>query len=73
LQYRRTPLIQTLVNRVADWLGSSSKSVENSTKINLLRNYRLSIQVRCSVMASRTSNKAWSKDLDAGTYRNGFY
>jgi hypothetical protein len=35
---------------------------------NLLWNYRLSDQVQYSVMASRTSNQAWSKSLDAGTH-----
>ena len=36
-------------------------------KTNLPLNYRLSDQVQYSVMASGTSNQAWSKGLDAGT------
>ena len=36
-------------------------------KSNLPLNYRLSDQVQYSVMASGTSNQAWSKGLDAGT------
>ena len=64
--YSRTPVIRTLVTRIAkyaDRLGPSGKFVENSTK---LWNYQLWDQVRQSVTASRTSNKAWSKGLDAG-------
>ena len=34
----------------------------------LVWNYRFSDQVRYSVMAYRTSNQAWSKGLNAGTY-----
>jgi len=37
-------------------------------KTNLPWNYRLSDQVQYSVVASRTSNQAWKKDLDADTY-----
>ena len=37
---------------------------------NLSWKYLLSDEVQYSVMASRTSNKAWSKGLDLGTYRN---
>jgi hypothetical protein len=37
-------------------------------KTNLPRNNRLSDQVQHSVMACRTSNQAWSKGFDAGTY-----
>ena len=33
-------------------------------------NYRLSDQVQYSVMASRTSNQAWSKGSDADTHCN---
>jgi hypothetical protein len=37
-------------------------------KTTLPWNYRLSDQVQYSVMASETSNQAWSKGLDADTY-----
>ena len=50
-----------------DRLGLSSKSVQNSTKITCLDINRLSYQVQYSVMASRTSNQAWPKVLNAGT------
>jgi len=49
-----------------DRLGLSGKSVATSTKLTCL--CPLSDQVQYSVMASRTSNQAWSGSLDAGTY-----
>jgi len=39
-------------------------------KTNLSWNFRLSVQVQYSFIASRTSNHAWSKGLDACTYVN---
>jgi len=47
-----------------DRLGPSGKFVENSTKITCLE---ITDQVQYSVMASRTSNQAWSKGLYAST------
>ena len=41
------------------------KFVENSAKITCLK---ITDQVQYGVMASRTSNQAWSKGLDTGTY-----
>jgi hypothetical protein len=59
----KTPLNRMLVTRIANYPDKlSGKFVENS------RNYRLSDQVQYSVVASRTSNQAWWKSLDAGTY-----
>ena len=69
--YSRTPLIRTLVIRIAnnpDRLGSSSKFVENSTKLTCLEITGYRIKYNTVFMASRTSNQAWSKGLDAGTY-----
>jgi len=37
-------------------------------KTNLPWNYQLSDQLQYSLMASTTSNQAWSKGLDTGTY-----
>jgi len=48
-----------------DWLGSSGKFVENPAKIICLQ---IADRVQYSVMASKTSNQAWSESLDAGTY-----
>jgi phosphoribosyl-AMP cyclohydrolase len=48
-----------------DRLGFSGKFVEKFAKITCLQTTN---QVQYSVMASRTSNQAWSKGLDAGTY-----
>jgi hypothetical protein len=47
-----------------DRLGPSGKFIENSTKLAL--KLPLSDQMQNSVMASRTSNRAWSKGSDAG-------
>jgi phosphoribosyl-AMP cyclohydrolase len=47
-----------------DRLGSSGKFAKKSAKITCLQT---TDQVQYSVMASRTSNQAWSKGLDAGT------
>jgi len=44
-----------------DRLRSSGKFVENSIKLTCLEITRLSDQVHCSVMASRTLTQAWSK------------
>jgi len=48
-----------------DLLGLSGKSVDNSTKLEMT-GYR--IKYSTNVMVSRTSNQAWSKGSDAGTY-----
>jgi len=47
--------------------GLSGNFVQNCTKLTCLEitGYRIKYG---SVMASRTSNQAWSKGLDAGTY-----
>ena len=50
-----------------DRLGPSGEFVEKSKK-KVPGNYQLSDQIQCSVMASRTSDQACSKGLDAGTY-----
>jgi hypothetical protein len=51
-----------------DQLGPSDKFVKSSTKINLPLNYQLLDQARYSIISSRTSNQAWAKGLDRGTY-----
>jgi len=54
-----------------DQLGPPGKFVTNSTKLTCLEitSYRIKYStVQYSVMASRTTNQAWSKGLDAGTY-----
>jgi hypothetical protein len=51
-----------------DRLGPWGKSVEISKKLNCFLNYRLSDQVQYIVMVSRTTNQAWSKDLDVDMY-----
>ena len=51
-----------------DRLGLSGEFVENCKETNFFCNYLLSDKVRYSVMASKTSNLTWSKDLGAGTY-----
>jgi len=70
--YSNNSLIRKLVTRIANYpdrLGPSGKFIENfKKKLTCLGNYRLSDQVQQSVMASRTTNQAWSKSLDAGTY-----
>jgi len=70
-KYSGTPLIRELFIRITNYqdrLGLSGKFFENSKKLTRLEIYWLSDQVQYSVMASRTSNQAWSKGLDAGTY-----
>jgi hypothetical protein len=69
VQYSRTPLVRMLVIRIAnypDWLGPSSKFVENSKKVTCLEItvYRTK---HSSIIASRTY-ETWSKGLDAGAY-----
>ena len=68
MKYGRTPLIRTLVIRIADYtdrLGPLCKFVQNSTELIALK---LSDQVQNNVTASRTSNQAWSKSLDASLF-----
>jgi hypothetical protein len=65
-----TPLIRTPVIRIVnfpDRLDPSGKFFENSTKLTRLEinGYRIKYS---SDMASRTSNQAWSKGLDADTF-----
>ena len=67
IKYSKTPIIRNLVIRNSDYpdrLESWGKYVENSTKLTCLEitGYRIKYS---SVMASRTSNQAWSKGLDA--------
>ena len=65
--YSRTPLILTLAFRFANYpdrLDPPGKFVENSTKLTCPESDR----VQYSVMASTTSNQAWSKGFDADTY-----
>ena len=50
-----------------DRLGPSGKCVDNSAKITYLQ---ITDHVRYSVMASRTSNQAWSKGSDTRAYVN---
>jgi hypothetical protein len=69
-KYGRTPLTRTLVTRIANYpdrLGLWGKICQEFYKTNLRWNCRLWDQVQCSIMASRTSNQAWSKYLHAGT------
>jgi len=68
-KYSRTPLIRTLVIQIAncaDRLGPSVKSVENSTELSCLEITSYRIKCQYIIMASRTSNQAWSKGLDSG-------
>ena len=65
VEYNGAPRIQTLVIRIGLVLRVNlSRILQNE----LVWNYRFSDQVRYSVMAYRTSNQAWSKGLNAGTY-----
>jgi len=50
-------------------LGLSGKFVDNSTKLTCLEmtGYRIKYSTMLK-MASRTSNQAWWKGLEAGTY-----
>jgi hypothetical protein len=69
IKYSVTPIIQTLVI----WIGLAFQvTVENSTKTNLPWNHWLSDRVQYSkvLWLYRTSNQAWLKGLDAGTYCN---
>ena len=49
-----------------DRLGTLEKSVDNSIEQTSLKITGYWIKVQYTVMASRTSNQAWSKGLDAG-------
>jgi len=59
-RYSGTPLIQVQFIPIANLLGPSDKLVKNSTKLTCLD--------ITGVVASRTSNRAWLKGLEAGIY-----
>jgi len=69
-KYSITPLTPKLVIQNAnypDQLDPSDKFVEKTKKLTCTEiiSYRINYN---SVMASRTSNQTYSKDLDTGTY-----
>jgi hypothetical protein len=55
------------ITNYVDWLGASSKFVQNSTKLTCLESTVYQTK-HSSVMTSRTSNQAWLKCLDTDTY-----
>jgi len=68
--YSKTPLIRTLVIQITNYPGRFDPSVkfgENPTKRTCLQITGYGIKYSTVLLASRTSNQAWSKGLDTGT------
>jgi hypothetical protein len=55
---------QPIIRIGLDLWGNLSRILQNQLALK----YRLSAKAQYSVMASETSNQAWSKGLDTGTY-----